>query len=218
MSWNSSAFLLHVSSGCVFHQRPRLGRGLHFLCAWHQNAAAHCPGWRGLCRRRKAPVLNPFQSVWGAGGNLSVWDLCRQVKENEKKTQLGILRLPLSRFINVSNMMLDQRFLLEQSAANSQIKLKATLRVGDLTAAFDHRDSLTVGHLDPGTFPARNKRSQLTEAKLIAGHIGPCWRKLRLGYIESYRKNKNCGSHWPVPKKLTVGLMGSWIFLTNLEP
>lgn len=53
-----------------------------------------------------------------------------QVKEQEKKTQLGIVRLPLSRLLNTSNMTLDQRFLLECSGANSQIKLKATLRVG----------------------------------------------------------------------------------------
>ncbi|XP_019724899.1 extended synaptotagmin-3 [Hippocampus comes] len=72
--------------------------------------------------------------VWEEGFTFFVHDiktqqLIVQIKENEKKTQLGILRLPLSRFINVSNMMLDQRFLLEQSGANSQIKLKATLRV-----------------------------------------------------------------------------------------
>ena len=53
-----------------------------------------------------------------------------QVKEHEKKTQLGALTLPLDRLLNVSNMALDQRFPLERSGANSQIKLKVTLRVG----------------------------------------------------------------------------------------
>ncbi|XP_029700687.1 extended synaptotagmin-3 [Takifugu rubripes] len=55
--------------------------------------------------------------------------LCVQIKEHEKKTLLGTLSLPLNRLLNISNMALDQRFLLERSGANSQIKLKATLRV-----------------------------------------------------------------------------------------
>nr|XP_061799792.1 extended synaptotagmin-3-like [Nerophis lumbriciformis] len=72
--------------------------------------------------------------VWEEGFTFFVHDvktqqLFIQVKENEKKTQLGVLRLPLSRFINVSNMTLDQRFMLDQSGANSQLKLKATLRI-----------------------------------------------------------------------------------------
>lgn len=53
-----------------------------------------------------------------------------QIKEPEKKTVLGVLNLPLSRLLGVSNMAIDQRFPLERSGANSQIKLKATLRVG----------------------------------------------------------------------------------------
>ncbi|XP_077584100.1 extended synaptotagmin-3 [Stigmatopora nigra] len=61
--------------------------------------------------------------------NVKTQQLFVQVKEDRKKTQLGVLRLPLSRFLNVSNMNLDQRFLLEQSGANSQLKLKATLRI-----------------------------------------------------------------------------------------
>uniref|UniRef100_A0A8C3G6K3 Extended synaptotagmin-like protein 3 n=1 Tax=Cyclopterus lumpus TaxID=8103 RepID=A0A8C3G6K3_CYCLU len=52
-----------------------------------------------------------------------------QVKVNEKKTELGVLRLPLSRLLTTSDMTLDQRFQLERSGVNSQIKLKATLRV-----------------------------------------------------------------------------------------
>lgn len=56
-----------------------------------------------------------------------------QIKEHEKKTLLGTLSLPLNRLLNISNMALDQRFLLERSGANSQIKLKATLRVRECT-------------------------------------------------------------------------------------
>ncbi|XP_061548739.1 extended synaptotagmin-3 [Phycodurus eques] len=79
-------------------------------------------------------VFSNKDPVWEEGFTFFVHDvktqqLIVQVKENEKKSQLGILRLPISRFINVSNMMLDQRFLLEQSGVNSQIKLKATLRI-----------------------------------------------------------------------------------------
>uniref|UniRef100_A0A665VAX9 Extended synaptotagmin-3-like n=1 Tax=Echeneis naucrates TaxID=173247 RepID=A0A665VAX9_ECHNA len=53
-----------------------------------------------------------------------------QVIEHEKKSPLGSLNLPLSRLLSISNMTLDQRFQLERSGASSQIKLKATLRVG----------------------------------------------------------------------------------------
>lgn len=53
-----------------------------------------------------------------------------QVKEHEKKTQLGILNLPLNRLLDTSNMALDQRFPLERSGTSSHIKLKVTLRVG----------------------------------------------------------------------------------------
>ncbi|XP_051261119.1 extended synaptotagmin-3 [Dicentrarchus labrax] len=72
--------------------------------------------------------------VWEEGFNFFVHNiktqqLCVQVKEPEKKTQLGILNLPLSRLLNSSNMTVDQRFLLEQSGAKSEIKLKATLRI-----------------------------------------------------------------------------------------
>ncbi|XP_029559416.1 extended synaptotagmin-3 [Salmo trutta] len=52
-----------------------------------------------------------------------------QVKEHDKKTLLGTLNVPLSRLLNTSDMTLDQRFLLERSGANSQIKMKATLRI-----------------------------------------------------------------------------------------
>uniref|UniRef100_A0A674B1R1 Extended synaptotagmin-like protein 3 n=1 Tax=Salmo trutta TaxID=8032 RepID=A0A674B1R1_SALTR len=51
------------------------------------------------------------------------------VKEHDKKTLLGTLNVPLSRLLNTSDMTLDQRFLLERSGANSQIKMKATLRI-----------------------------------------------------------------------------------------
>ncbi|XP_047198591.1 extended synaptotagmin-3 [Hippoglossus stenolepis] len=72
--------------------------------------------------------------VWEEGftffvHNVKTQQLCRFVKEPEKKTPLGVLNLPLSRLLNTSGMSLDQRFLLERSGANSQIKLKVTLRV-----------------------------------------------------------------------------------------
>ncbi|KAJ8350480.1 hypothetical protein SKAU_G00256100 [Synaphobranchus kaupii] len=52
-----------------------------------------------------------------------------QIKEPEKKTPLGSLTLPLTRLLNVSDLTLDQRFVLERSGANSQIKMKTTLRI-----------------------------------------------------------------------------------------
>ncbi|XP_028292545.1 extended synaptotagmin-3 [Gouania willdenowi] len=61
--------------------------------------------------------------------NVRTEQLSLQVKEHEKKTQLGVLHLPLSRLLATSNMSLDQRFQLERSGANSQIKLKAVLRI-----------------------------------------------------------------------------------------
>ncbi|XP_069554960.1 extended synaptotagmin-3 isoform X1 [Brachyistius frenatus] len=72
--------------------------------------------------------------VWEEGftffvHNVKTQQLSIQVKELEKKTQLGVLNLPLSRLLNISDMTLDQRFPLERSGANSQIKLKATLRM-----------------------------------------------------------------------------------------
>ncbi|XP_071343953.1 extended synaptotagmin-3 [Trachinotus anak] len=72
--------------------------------------------------------------VWEEGftffvHNVQTQQLSVKVKEHEKKTLLGSLNLPLSRLLNTSNMTLDQRFPLERSGANSQIKLKATLRI-----------------------------------------------------------------------------------------
>ncbi|XP_056107903.1 extended synaptotagmin-3 [Rhinichthys klamathensis goyatoka] len=52
-----------------------------------------------------------------------------EVKEHEKKSSLGKLTLPLVRLLNVSDMTMDQRFQLERSGANSQIKMKAVLRI-----------------------------------------------------------------------------------------
>uniref|UniRef100_A0A672PYZ4 Extended synaptotagmin-3-like n=1 Tax=Sinocyclocheilus grahami TaxID=75366 RepID=A0A672PYZ4_SINGR len=59
----------------------------------------------------------------------SVDDLDTVLDEHEKKSSLGKLTLPLVRLLNVSDMTMDQRFLLERSGANSQIKMKAVLRV-----------------------------------------------------------------------------------------
>ncbi|KAK9969249.1 hypothetical protein ABG768_027442 [Culter alburnus] len=52
-----------------------------------------------------------------------------EVKEHDKKSSLGKLTLPLVRLLNVSDMTMDQRFQLERSGANSQIKMKAVLRI-----------------------------------------------------------------------------------------
>uniref|UniRef100_A0AAY4B4P7 Extended synaptotagmin-3 n=1 Tax=Denticeps clupeoides TaxID=299321 RepID=A0AAY4B4P7_9TELE len=52
-----------------------------------------------------------------------------QVKVHEKKTLLGVVTLPLNRLLNAPDMTLDQSFLLERSGANSQLKMKATMRV-----------------------------------------------------------------------------------------
>uniref|UniRef100_A0A671STT3 Extended synaptotagmin-3-like n=1 Tax=Sinocyclocheilus anshuiensis TaxID=1608454 RepID=A0A671STT3_9TELE len=59
----------------------------------------------------------------------SVDDLDTVLDEHEKKSSLGKLTLPLVRLLNVSDMTMDQRFLLERSGANSQIKMKAVLRI-----------------------------------------------------------------------------------------
>ncbi|KAJ8252798.1 hypothetical protein GJAV_G00205700 [Gymnothorax javanicus] len=55
-----------------------------------------------------------------------------KVKEPEKKTPLGTLSLPLTRLLNAPDLTLDQRFMLERSGANSQLKMKATLRILEL--------------------------------------------------------------------------------------
>uniref|UniRef100_A0A672IFT5 Extended synaptotagmin-3-like n=1 Tax=Salarias fasciatus TaxID=181472 RepID=A0A672IFT5_SALFA len=52
-----------------------------------------------------------------------------QVKEHEKKTQLGVLNIPLTRLLETSDMTLDQRFPLDRSGASSHIKMKVTLRI-----------------------------------------------------------------------------------------
>ncbi|KAG7331497.1 hypothetical protein KOW79_005466 [Hemibagrus wyckioides] len=52
-----------------------------------------------------------------------------QVNMAEKKTSLGMLTLPLSRLIKVSDLTLDQSFQLERSGTNSQLKMKAILRI-----------------------------------------------------------------------------------------
>ncbi|XP_054471183.1 extended synaptotagmin-3 [Anoplopoma fimbria] len=72
--------------------------------------------------------------VWEQGftffvHNVKTQQLTVQVKGSEKKNQLGLLNLSLSRLLNASDMTLDQRFQLECSGVNSQIKLKATLRI-----------------------------------------------------------------------------------------
>uniref|UniRef100_A0A3B5M7U9 Uncharacterized protein n=1 Tax=Xiphophorus couchianus TaxID=32473 RepID=A0A3B5M7U9_9TELE len=53
----------------------------------------------------------------------------KNVKDQEKKSVLGSLNIPLYRLYTISSMCLDQNFLLERSGPNSQIKLKVTLRI-----------------------------------------------------------------------------------------
>ncbi|XP_042078416.1 extended synaptotagmin-3 [Haplochromis burtoni] len=75
--------------------------------------------------------------VWEKGftffvHNVSAQELIVQVKEPEKKNLVCVLSLPLSHLLRTSNLTLDQRFMLERSGANSQIKLRATLRILNL--------------------------------------------------------------------------------------
>ncbi|KAK2906311.1 extended synaptotagmin-3 [Channa argus] len=94
--------------------------------------------------------------VWEEGftffvHNVNTQQLMVQIKEHEKKNQLGVLNIQLSRLLNTSNMTLDQRFQLERSGANSQIKLKAILRI------------LTVEKPSPKTIP--NPPQQVKQQK-----------------------------------------------------
>ncbi|XP_053351758.1 extended synaptotagmin-3 [Clarias gariepinus] len=52
-----------------------------------------------------------------------------QVMLAEKKNSLGTLTLPLMRLLNASDLTLDQCFQLERSGSNSQLKMKAILRM-----------------------------------------------------------------------------------------
>ncbi|KAI5107508.1 extended synaptotagmin-3 [Silurus meridionalis] len=52
-----------------------------------------------------------------------------QVMLAEKKNSLGMLTLPLLRLLNTSDLTLDQCFQLERSGTNSQLKMKAILRI-----------------------------------------------------------------------------------------
>ncbi|XP_037542236.1 extended synaptotagmin-3 [Nematolebias whitei] len=61
--------------------------------------------------------------------NVKTQKLVVQVKEHEKKAVLGVLNVHLNRLINISDMSLDQTFPLECSGPNSQIKLKATMKI-----------------------------------------------------------------------------------------
>uniref|UniRef100_A0A672IDM4 Extended synaptotagmin-3-like n=1 Tax=Salarias fasciatus TaxID=181472 RepID=A0A672IDM4_SALFA len=87
--------------------------------------------------------------VWEEGftffiRNARTQQLKVQVKEHEKKTQLGVLNIPLTRLLETSDMTLDQRFPLDRSGASSHIKMKVTLRVGTHTHTHTrtHRYSL----------------------------------------------------------------------------
>uniref|UniRef100_A0A672ICW0 Extended synaptotagmin-3-like n=1 Tax=Salarias fasciatus TaxID=181472 RepID=A0A672ICW0_SALFA len=81
--------------------------------------------------------------VWEEGftffiRNARTQQLKVQVKEHEKKTQLGVLNIPLTRLLETSDMTLDQRFPLDRSGASSHIKMKVTLRVGTHTHTHTH--------------------------------------------------------------------------------
>ncbi|XP_008401545.1 extended synaptotagmin-3-like isoform X2 [Poecilia reticulata] len=72
--------------------------------------------------------------VWEQGFNFFVQNvktqqLILQVKDQEKKSVLGSLSIPLHRLFTISSMCLDQNFLLERSGPTSMIKLKVTLRI-----------------------------------------------------------------------------------------
>ncbi|XP_056321243.1 extended synaptotagmin-3 [Danio aesculapii] len=93
-----------------------------------------------------------------------------EVKEHEKKSLLGKFSLPLVRLLNVSDMTLDQRFQLERSTPNSQIKLKAVLRILTLekrpekvvTPAPQNKNTSTQIRPEPRTpNPAPNPASNL---------------------------------------------------------
>ncbi|KAJ0070717.1 hypothetical protein NL108_018041 [Boleophthalmus pectinirostris] len=112
--------------------------------------------------------------VWEEGftffvHNIKTQQLQVQVKEPEKKTPLGVLTLPLSRLLHISNMTLDQRFLLERSGATSQIKLKATLRI--LTEEKPH-PKIDPAPLKPSTVQT-NHSSPPGSAPQTASHAPP---------------------------------------------
>uniref|UniRef100_A0A671ST67 Extended synaptotagmin-3-like n=1 Tax=Sinocyclocheilus anshuiensis TaxID=1608454 RepID=A0A671ST67_9TELE len=81
----------------------------------------------------------------------SVDDLDTVLDEHEKKSSLGKLTLPLVRLLNVSDMTMDQRFLLERSGANSQIKMKAVLRVVTPPDQAQEKVFSTQTHPEPQT-------------------------------------------------------------------
>ncbi|KAJ8255904.1 hypothetical protein COCON_G00197680 [Conger conger] len=84
-----------------------------------------------------------------------------QIKEPEKKTPLGTLTLPLTRLLNASDLTLDQRFVLERSGANSQIKMKATLRILELEEPEPKPVKLSPApESRPQATPAHNPQAQ----------------------------------------------------------
>uniref|UniRef100_A0A8C5H759 C2 domain-containing protein n=1 Tax=Gouania willdenowi TaxID=441366 RepID=A0A8C5H759_GOUWI len=84
-------------------------------------------------------VFSSKDPAWEEGFSFFVRNVrTEQLSLQVRKTQLGVLHLPLSRLLATSNMSLDQRFQLERSGANSQIKLKAVLRVGAHTHTHTH--------------------------------------------------------------------------------
>lgn len=112
--------------------------------------------------------------------------LAVQVKVPEKKTQLGVLNLPLSRLLNTSDMTLDQRFPLERSGANSQIKLKATLRVGTQRwQAHTHTfNTLIQTHITHTVDQAHHTFSTKIQSRIPKRHsAASCSKLFHLQYI-----------------------------------
>jgi len=138
-----------VLTDCVCHKRPDLWWMLHILCAQCEQPSVECWGkpclkiinftiflvlqYKRLDKYNKNQVLiSLLYNILKIKSIILMWP---QVKEHEKKSSLGKLTLPLVRLLNISDMTMDQRFQLERSGANSQIKMKAVLRVSDWTKA-----------------------------------------------------------------------------------
>ncbi|XP_041929455.1 extended synaptotagmin-3 [Alosa sapidissima] len=92
-------------------------------------------------KTQKSKVVHASKDpVWEEGFTFFVHNVDNQVlhvqvKEPESKSVLGSVSLPLTRLMNTSDLVLDQRFQLERSGTNSFLKMKATLRILKLEKA-----------------------------------------------------------------------------------
>ncbi|XP_077392042.1 extended synaptotagmin-3 [Festucalex cinctus] len=144
-------------------------------------------------------VFSTKDPVWEEGFTFFVHDvktqqLIVQVKQHEKKTQLGILRLPLSRFVNVSNMALDQRFQLEQSGANSQIKLKATLR------------TLTVEQPAPKPVTVNQQNTSASSLSALSSNVNLASSAARPEDYSTHRRSSYLASEALHPSPATMSM------------